>query len=29
MKSIGAIARVARWYVFKPKIPVMINFGGS
>jgi hypothetical protein len=21
--------RVARWYIFKPKIPIWINFGGS
>jgi hypothetical protein len=21
--------RVARWYVFRPKIPIWINFGGS
>jgi hypothetical protein len=21
--------RVARWYIFKPKIPIKINFGGS
>jgi hypothetical protein len=26
--SLGAI-RVARWYVFKPKIPIGINFGES
>jgi hypothetical protein len=22
-------ARVARWYIFKPKIPIWVNFGGS
>jgi hypothetical protein len=21
--------RVARWFVFKPKIPIWVNFGGS
>jgi hypothetical protein len=21
-------ARVARWFVFKPKIPILVNFGG-
>jgi hypothetical protein len=21
--------RVARWFVFKPKIPILVNFGGS
>jgi hypothetical protein len=21
-------ARVARWYIFKPKIPIWVNFGG-
>jgi hypothetical protein len=23
------INRVARWFVFKPKIPIWLNFGGS
>jgi hypothetical protein len=22
-------ARVARWHIFKPKIPIWVNFGGS
>jgi hypothetical protein len=22
-------SRVARWYIFKPKIPIWVNFGGS
>jgi hypothetical protein len=21
--------RVARWHIFKPKIPILVNFGGS
>jgi hypothetical protein len=21
--------RVARWYIFKPKIPIWVNFGGT
>jgi hypothetical protein len=21
--------RVARWFIFKPKIPIWVNFGGS
>jgi hypothetical protein len=25
----GVIIRVARWFVFKPKIPIWVNFGGS
>jgi hypothetical protein len=24
----GAASRVARWYNFKPKIPIWANFGG-
>jgi hypothetical protein len=23
------LSRVARWYIFKPKIPIWVNFGGS
>jgi hypothetical protein len=23
------VSRVARWYVFKPKIQIWLNFGGS
>jgi hypothetical protein len=23
------IIRIARWYIFKPKIPILVNFGGS
>jgi hypothetical protein len=26
--SKGAQSRVARWYIFKPKIPIWVNFGG-
>jgi hypothetical protein len=22
------VSRVARWFVFKPKIPIWVNFGG-
>jgi hypothetical protein len=22
------LGRVARWYIFKPKIPIWVNFGG-
>jgi hypothetical protein len=22
-------SRVARWFIFKPKIPIWVNFGGS
>jgi hypothetical protein len=22
------VIRVARWFVFKPKIPIWVNFGG-
>jgi hypothetical protein len=22
------VIRVARWYIFKPKIPIWVNFGG-
>jgi hypothetical protein len=25
----AAQRRVARWFVFKPKIPIWVNFGGS
>jgi hypothetical protein len=25
---LGIPVRVARWYIFKPKIPIWINFGG-
>jgi hypothetical protein len=25
----GLSSRVARWYIFKPKIPIWVNFGGS
>jgi hypothetical protein len=29
MESFAAyVGRVARWFVFKPKIPIWINFGG-
>jgi hypothetical protein len=24
-----ALSRVARWHIFKPKIPIWVNFGGS
>jgi hypothetical protein len=24
----NVLARVARWYIFKPKIPIWVNFGG-
>jgi hypothetical protein len=24
----GNLSRVARWFVFKPKIPIWVNFGG-
>jgi hypothetical protein len=27
--SVSGPTRVARWYFFKPKIPVWVNFGGS
>jgi hypothetical protein len=27
--SNGAESRVARWFVFKPKIQILVNFGGS
>jgi hypothetical protein len=23
------VARVARWHIFEPKIPIWVNFGGS
>jgi hypothetical protein len=23
------VSRVARWYIFKPKIQIRVNFGGS
>jgi hypothetical protein len=26
--SAKILSRVARWFVFKPKIPIWINFGG-
>jgi hypothetical protein len=26
-KGKGAESRVARWFVFKPKIPIWVNFG--
>jgi hypothetical protein len=31
VKLAGAevLRRVARWFVFKPKIPIWVNFGGS
>jgi hypothetical protein len=29
MKPMAMKPRVARWYIFKPKIPVWVNFGGS
>jgi hypothetical protein len=29
MVYVEHIARAARWFVFKPKIPVWVNFGGS
>jgi hypothetical protein len=25
---VGILARVARWFVFKPKIPILVKFGG-
>jgi hypothetical protein len=25
----AVICRVARWFVFKPKIPIWVNFGGQ
>jgi hypothetical protein len=25
---VGVHGRVARWFVFKPKIPIWVNFGG-
>jgi hypothetical protein len=28
-KNFGLGARVARWYIFKPKIQIWVNFGGS
>jgi hypothetical protein len=27
-KKILFSARVARWYIFKPKIPIWVNLGG-
>jgi hypothetical protein len=24
----GSLTRVARWYIFIPKIPIWVNFGG-
>jgi hypothetical protein len=24
----GARTRVARWFIFKPKVPIWVNFGG-
>jgi hypothetical protein len=24
----SVLSRVARWFVFKPKIPIWVNFGG-
>jgi hypothetical protein len=24
----GLGGRVARWYIFKPKVPIWVNFGG-
>jgi hypothetical protein len=29
LASSAARTRVARWFVFKPKIPISVNFGGS
>jgi hypothetical protein len=26
---VEASTRVARWYIFQPKIPIWVNFGGS
>jgi hypothetical protein len=26
---LSVLSRVARWFVFKPKIPIWVNFGGS
>jgi hypothetical protein len=26
---VGAASKVARWFVFKPKTPIWLNFGGS
>jgi hypothetical protein len=28
-KAEYALARIARWFVFKPKIQIWVNFGGS
>jgi hypothetical protein len=28
MSSVVVFGRVARWFVFKPKIPIWVNFGG-
>jgi hypothetical protein len=28
MQSQSAGSRVARWFVFKPKIPIWVNYGG-
>jgi hypothetical protein len=27
-KALRKVRRVARWFVFKPKIPIWVNFGG-
>jgi hypothetical protein len=26
---LGDATNVARWYIFKPKLPIWVNFGGS
>jgi hypothetical protein len=28
-KEIASVTSVARWYIFKPKIPIWVNFGAS
>jgi hypothetical protein len=28
LDKIDVLNRVARWFVFKPKIPIWVNFGG-
>jgi hypothetical protein len=27
-EAFGLMSSVARWFVFKPKIPISVNFGG-
>jgi hypothetical protein len=29
LTSLATDTRVARWFIFKPKIPFWVNFGGS